>query len=81
MGGDHELKFGLSYSYIPLHFRSASNENGTFVFGHDLAFNASNPRTYPERLQIRLPGVSRTTRCTAPTSAAMRRTAGRSATT
>ena len=58
MGGDHELKFGLSYSYIPLHFRSATNENGTFVFGHDLAFNAADPRTYPERLQIRLPGVS-----------------------
>ena len=30
--GDHELKFGMLYSYIPLHFRSFSNENGTFTF-------------------------------------------------
>lgn len=57
-GGDHELKFGLVYSYIPLHFRSFTNENGTFTFPRDPDFDAADPFTYPERLQIRVPGVS-----------------------
>ncbi len=56
--GDHELKFGMTYSYIPLHFRSFSNENGTFTFPRDFDFNAANPATYAERLQIRVPGTS-----------------------
>ena len=56
--GDHELKFGLSYSYIPLHFRSFTNMNGTFSSAQDVSFDPANPRTYPERLQIRVPGNS-----------------------
>jgi hypothetical protein len=30
--------------------------NGTFVFNSDLDFDPANPRTYPERLSIRVPG-------------------------
>jgi len=56
--GDHELKFGMLYSYIPLHFRSFTNENGTFSFSRDPDFNAADPFTYPERLMIRVPGES-----------------------
>ena len=56
--GDHELKFGMTYSYIPLHFRSFTNENGTFTFPRDPDFDAANAFTYPERLQIRVPGTS-----------------------
>ncbi len=32
------------------------NANGTFTFRTDAPFNAADPRTYPERLQIRVPG-------------------------
>ena len=56
-GGDHDLKFGVNYLYSELRVQDFGNLNGTFVFNTDLPFNASNPRTYPERLQIRVPGA------------------------
>ncbi|HXD19642.1 MAG TPA: carboxypeptidase regulatory-like domain-containing protein [Vicinamibacterales bacterium] len=52
--GDHELKFGARYNYTELRRVSQINSNGTFVFNTDLPFDAANPRTYPERLMIRL---------------------------
>jgi hypothetical protein len=33
------------------------NLNGTFFFRSDAPFNAANPATYPERLQVRVPGA------------------------
>ncbi len=51
--GDHELKFGGRYNYTELVRVSQINMNGTFRFTNDLAFDAANPRTYPERLTIR----------------------------
>ena len=51
--GDHELKFGARYNYTELRRVSQINQNGTFTIPSDLAFDASNPRTYPERLSIR----------------------------
>ncbi len=57
--GDHDLKFGVNYVYMPLRIFDASNQNGTFRFSSsDLDFDPNNPRTYPDRLQIRVPGVS-----------------------
>ncbi len=57
--GDHDVKFGAGYYYLPLHLFDAGNLNGTFTFSaSDLDFNAANPRTYPDRLSIRVPGVS-----------------------
>ena len=57
--GDHDLKFGASYQYLPLHQFVADNLNGTFSFSaSDLDFNPANPRTYPDRFSIRVPGVS-----------------------
>jgi len=55
--GDHDLKFGTNYIWASLRFQNATDQNGTFVFSHDLDFNPADPRTYPERLQIRVPGV------------------------
>ncbi len=52
--GDHELKFGANYDYTELRRVSQINENGTFTFNSDLAFDPANPRTYPERLSIRM---------------------------
>jgi hypothetical protein len=57
--GDHDLKFGGSWFYLPLHVFDAGNLNGTFTFSaSDADFNAGNPRTYPDRLSVRVPGVS-----------------------
>src|SRR3954463_15068281 len=63
--GDHDMKFGVRYNYTELRRSSQVNSNGTFTFNTtcavgtctnantDLPFDASNPRTYPERFSIR----------------------------
>jgi hypothetical protein len=57
--GDHDLKFGAGYYYLPLEVFDAGTQNGSFGFSaSDLDFNAANPRTYPDRLTIRVPGES-----------------------
>jgi hypothetical protein len=57
--GDHDLKFGASFVHTPLHIYDASTLNGTFGFSaSDADFNAANPRTYPDRLTIRVPTPS-----------------------
>jgi hypothetical protein len=57
--GDHDLKFGASWYYLPLHQFVADNQNGTFTFSaSDRDFNAADPRTYPDRFSIRVPSVS-----------------------
>ena len=57
--GDHDLKFGASFYYLPLHVFDAGSMNGQFTFSaSDKDFNAADPRTYPDRLRIRVPGVS-----------------------
>ena len=54
--GSHEFKFGAQYIWASLLFQNWGNQNGTFSFSHNLPFNAADPRTYPERLSIRVPG-------------------------
>ena len=57
--GDHDLKFGASIVHTPLHIYDASTLNGTFGFSAtDLDFDRNNPRTYPDRLTIRVPAPS-----------------------
>ena len=57
--GDHDLKFGASIVHTPLHIYDASTLNGAFGFSaSDADFNAANPRTYPDRLTIRVPSPS-----------------------
>ena len=53
-GGDHDLKVGVSYMYSSLRTQDFGNLNGTFTIPSDLPFNAADPRTYPERLSIRV---------------------------
>ena len=55
--GDHDLKFGANVAHSPLHIYNASTLNGVFGFSsNDLDFNPANPRTYPDRLTIAVPG-------------------------
>jgi len=57
--GDHDFKFGAGWYYLPLHVFDAGSQNGEFTFSaSDLDFNPANPRTYPDRLRVRVPGVS-----------------------
>lgn len=53
-GGDHDMKFGINYLYSSLRVQDFGNLNGTFTIPSDLDFDAANPRTYPERLSIRV---------------------------
>jgi hypothetical protein len=54
--GDHNFKVGARFNYTELRRVSQNNRNGTFRFSTDLPFDPANPRTYPERLTIRIPG-------------------------
>jgi len=58
--GDHDIKFGAQYEYIEADNLAQDNLNGTFSFGqNDQPFDPANPRTYPDRLTIRVPGQGR----------------------
>ena len=54
--GRHDLKFGARYTTTKLDNPNWSAMNGFYRFDHDLAFDASNPFTYPNRFSIRVPG-------------------------
>ena len=56
--GDHDLKFGLQFQYSQSENDTQDNSNGTFTFGQsNAAFDPNNPRTYPDRFSIRVPGA------------------------
>jgi TonB-dependent receptor-like protein len=55
--GRHDAKFGTKYTHIWLSNPDNGEANGTYMFSHNLAFNPADPRTYPERLNIRVPGI------------------------
>ena len=55
--GEHDVKMGVNYLYSTLRTENYGNANGSFTFSHDLPFDRSNPRSYPERLSIRVPGA------------------------
>ena len=54
--GDHDLKFGVQYQYSSNDNTEQSFRNGAFSFRGNESFNPANPSTYPERLEIRVPG-------------------------
>jgi hypothetical protein len=56
--GDHDLKFGIQFQRTTADFNGQDNQNGTFTFRTDAPFNPADPSTYPERLQIRVPGAN-----------------------
>jgi len=56
--GDHNLRLGLQYEYVMAHLDVYGQLNGTFQFPGNDPFDPADPRTYPERLNIRVPGPS-----------------------
>lgn len=57
--GDHDIKAGVQYEYVGVRATAQDNLNGTFRFQlSDAPFDAANPRTYPDQLTIRVPGLS-----------------------
>jgi hypothetical protein len=56
--GDHNVRMGVQYEYVDVFSSAQDNWNGTFTFRTNGPFNAADPRTYPERLSIRVPGPS-----------------------
>jgi hypothetical protein len=55
-GGSHDLKFGFQYQYATVENTNQGMLNGLFEFRTNTPFDAADPATYPERLQIRVPG-------------------------
>lgn len=58
--GDHDFKFGTFYHFTVLDNEQQANLNGTFFFNVDVPFDSANPRTYPERLSVRVGGPAST---------------------
>jgi hypothetical protein len=57
--GDHDLRIGAQYEYSGAMNRNDGGLNGTFAFGQSNAnFNSADPRTYPDRLSVRVGGPS-----------------------
>jgi outer membrane receptor protein involved in Fe transport len=56
--GDHNVRMGVQYQYITADFDTQDVINGVFSFRTNEPFNAADPRTYPERLTIRVPGAN-----------------------
>ena len=56
--GDHDLRVGAQYEYARAELDTHGQLNGTFLFRGDAPFDPADPRTYPERLNIRVPGPS-----------------------
>jgi len=59
--GDHDIKIGAQLQYSQADNTTQDNLNGTFSFSlSNGPFNAADPRTYPDRFSIRVPGASNT---------------------
>ncbi len=58
LGGENDFKFGASFIYSQIELPDQTDMNGRFTFSTDAAFNRNDPRTYPERLSIRVPASS-----------------------
>ena len=57
--GSHDVKIGTQYQ-LGEHLRDDQRyTNGSFAFPTDLDYNPADPRTYPERLTVRVPGKAR----------------------
>ncbi|MGH9941965.1 MAG: TonB-dependent receptor [Pyrinomonadaceae bacterium] len=54
--GGHSMKFGFDYNYVSADNLDSGSLNGVFFFPTNLPFNRDDPRTYPERFQIRVGG-------------------------
>ncbi|MEZ5283716.1 MAG: TonB-dependent receptor [Vicinamibacterales bacterium] len=54
--GDHDLKFGTKFYVTEWRYQNAAQINGQFVIPSNGPFDAADPRTYPERLTVQVPG-------------------------
>ena len=54
----HDARFGVQLARLAEHAITQDNLNGTFTFRTNQPFNPSDFSTYPERLDIRVPGQS-----------------------
>ncbi|MDP6373543.1 MAG: TonB-dependent receptor [Vicinamibacterales bacterium] len=52
--GDHDFKFGTQWRYATLDYRQSNLLNGQFDFDGNLDFNAADPSSYPESLEIQV---------------------------
>jgi hypothetical protein len=59
-GSTHDVKMGGQYEYVGARSTTQDNLNGIFFFRSDQPFSAADPRTFPERLQVRVPGALNT---------------------
>ena len=58
--GDHDLKAGVQLQYSQSENDTQDNLNGTFSFSqNNAAFDPADPRTYPDRFSLRVPGAGR----------------------
>ncbi|MBL8144129.1 MAG: TonB-dependent receptor [Acidobacteria bacterium] len=55
--GNHDFKVGAEFSQEEFTRLISSELNGSFLFSGNAAFNAADPRTYPDQLRIRVPGA------------------------
>jgi len=55
-GSTHDVKMGGQFEYVGARSTTQDNLNGVFFFRSDLPFSAADPRTFPERLHVRVPG-------------------------
>jgi Carboxypeptidase regulatory-like domain/TonB dependent receptor/TonB-dependent Receptor Plug Domain len=55
--GDHDVKVGINYLYSSLRIQDFGTQNGIFTMNVDVPFDRNNPRTYPERLNVRVGAV------------------------
>jgi hypothetical protein len=56
--GTHDIKTGAQYTYGITRTQNWDDTNGRFTFSGTAPFNPADPRTYPERLTIRVPNGS-----------------------
>ncbi len=54
---NHSFKFGFEYNYVTARNLDEGTFNGQFTFPTNAPFNTADPRTYPERFAIRVPGA------------------------
>ena len=53
--GEHQVQAGFEFAWSRVNNNVQDNLNGTFRFSHNLAFNAADPRTWPDQFTIRVP--------------------------
>ena len=53
--GSHQVQAGFEFAWTRVNNHVQDNLNGTFRFSHNLAFDAADPRTWPDQFAIRVP--------------------------